>query len=329
MIINKVSIIIPVFNLENFILNCLKSCFNQSYKNLEVIIVNDGSEDKTLTVIENYINDKSIFNVYTIENSGAAYARDFGFKKSSGEYIFFLDGDDYIPNNAIDLLVKNAIKNGSDIVDGNYAFLINNKIIEKGQYTFDFLDDKQYLRLLIEKQRLYLCFKLIKRSLYKNVFIPSEITIGEDAIVIIQIISNSKLISKCNSIIYHYNRRDDSVTLKRKPKDLIALHHSNKWICNYLIENYDQTVSSYLVQKISLNDFLFYLNFLRITGKYRNDIRSLSFSLIKYKHPEHSVSTLNYIYLLLALISPSISSYFYRSNLLSYIYNKINFNEKL
>lgn len=99
----KFSIVIPVYNVEEYIDKCLNSVLNQTYKDFEVIIVNDGSPDNSIQIIDRYVKMDDRFKVYSKENGGLSAARNFGVKKVSGDYLIFLDSDDYIEK---DLLLK-------------------------------------------------------------------------------------------------------------------------------------------------------------------------------------------------------------------------------
>ena len=126
----KISLIIPVYNMEGFLDRCLKSVENQTYKDAEIIIVNDGSTDNSLEIIETYVARNKNFVCYTIENSGLGGARNFGLTKASGEYIVFLDSDDYISEDCLEKFLGAAEQNGSDIVVcNNYDVTEEGKII--------------------------------------------------------------------------------------------------------------------------------------------------------------------------------------------------------
>ncbi|MBR6533709.1 MAG: glycosyltransferase family 2 protein [Clostridia bacterium] len=112
----KVSLIIPVYNVEDFLDRCLKSVEQQTYKDAEVIIVNDGSTDNSYKIIDDYVARNSNFVTYKIENSGLGGARNFGLTKATGDYVVFLDSDDYIATDCLEKFIQCAEKNGSDIV---------------------------------------------------------------------------------------------------------------------------------------------------------------------------------------------------------------------
>ena len=118
----KVSIIVPIYNAEEYLPKCIDSLINQTYQNIEIILLNDGSTDNTQNIIASY-KDKRIIAINK-KNTGIADTRNEGIKKSTGEYIMFVDSDDYLELNSIELLIKKLEKDKSDIVMFNYQLII-------------------------------------------------------------------------------------------------------------------------------------------------------------------------------------------------------------
>lgn len=114
----KISVIVPVYNLDDYIIETLESIYQQTYPEFECIIVNDGSTDNSKEVIEEYIENKEKFKLISTENRGVSAARNEGLNYVTGEYIYFIDGDDTIPRNALTLLVGTAVQHKADIVIG-------------------------------------------------------------------------------------------------------------------------------------------------------------------------------------------------------------------
>ena len=112
----KVSVIVPVYNVENYIDKCLTSLINQTLKDIEIIIINDGSTDNSQIIINKYAKKYKRIKSYTQENKGQAAARNFGLTKSTAEYITFVDSDDYIENTMLEKLYNEIIKNDYDII---------------------------------------------------------------------------------------------------------------------------------------------------------------------------------------------------------------------
>jgi len=113
----KISIIIPVYNVEDFLPKCLDSVINQTYKNIEIIVINDETPDNSQRIIDEYIiNDNRIVSIIHKKNKGLGGARNTGINVATGDYIFFLDSDDWIENTAIETLIDEIKKNNSDII---------------------------------------------------------------------------------------------------------------------------------------------------------------------------------------------------------------------
>ena len=111
-----VSVVLPIYNVEKYLNRCVKSVVNQSYKNLEIILVDDGSPDNCPTLCEDWAKKDSRIKVVHKENAGLGYARNTGIENATGEYICFFDSDDYIALDAIEKAYSLAIKEKSDIV---------------------------------------------------------------------------------------------------------------------------------------------------------------------------------------------------------------------
>ncbi len=127
-----VSIIVPVYNGEKSIERCLRSIQNQSYSNIEVIIVNDGSTDHTERVIEKYAASDSRFLYIKKDNSGVSDSRNIGMRTAKGEYLQFVDGDDWLVKHATEEFVKMALTFGCDMVISDYYRVWGRRIMEKG-----------------------------------------------------------------------------------------------------------------------------------------------------------------------------------------------------
>lgn len=112
----KVSIVIPVYNVEKYLRRCLDSVFRQTYSDFEVVCINDGSTDSSLAILDEYRRMYDNLAVYTIPNGGQANARNLGVKKSQGEFICFLDSDDYIENTMLEVLVRTQQQDKCDMV---------------------------------------------------------------------------------------------------------------------------------------------------------------------------------------------------------------------
>lgn len=116
----KISVIVPVYNCEDYLEESIRSILNQTFNDIEVVCVDDGSTDNSLSILNKLSDDDSRLKVHTQENQGASVARNNALKKVSGDYIYFFDADDYLVADALEKAYNNAVNNNSDIVIFNY-----------------------------------------------------------------------------------------------------------------------------------------------------------------------------------------------------------------
>lgn len=231
---NKVSIIIPIYNAENTIERCLESVVNQEYKNIEIILVNDGSTDNTENVIKNNFQDKRI-KYYKQKNSGVSVARNYGISKATGEYIFFIDADDTIDKNVIKELVDNL--DDSKLVGTMYLFNKKDKCKNKKRYTkIELIND-----ILTGDILGVIWGYLFKTSIVKKIKFDKNTGFLEDTIFLINYLNNSdideiKFVD--NESYYNYMENPYSITANEKKtlKKCIDFNYSLNKI-NILTDN--------------------------------------------------------------------------------------------
>ena len=171
---SKVSIVVPIYKVEKYLRRCVDSIINQTYRNLEIILVDDGSPDKCGQIIDEYKEkDSRIISLHK-KNGGLSDARNYGMKYVTGEYIFFLDSDDYIKSETIETLINLSLKYQADIVQGGFYYKYENYllydefIIEK----FDFNDLLYFRYLFIAKEGWNL-----RNEIAHGVLIPEQYTV--------------------------------------------------------------------------------------------------------------------------------------------------------
>ncbi|MGL4992927.1 MAG: glycosyltransferase family 2 protein [Bacteroidales bacterium] len=215
----KVSIVIPIYNVENYIVKCLESCINQTYRDIEVICVNDGSPDNSGEIIEEYVKKDSRLLHLKKNNEGLCFARKSGVEIATGEYIFHLDGDDYLPPTAIDDLLSFALKDNLDIVKGNLDFVKEDSSL-LSVFSFKsegFLSMEEFISQMFLCKFWTLAGSLIKRSLYVNSIISyKEIVSGEDLISLLQLASYSSRLGFIDRNVYYYVKHDSSIMATRR-----------------------------------------------------------------------------------------------------------------
>lgn len=184
-----VSVVIPVYNAEKTLSSCLESVMNQTYANLEIIVVNDGSTDNSRTIIEDYAIEDSRIVVFEKENAGLVQARKSGIDIASGKYIQYLDSDDTLHEDAVSLLVDKAEKTQADIVVAPFVFCNDGKVQKSTFSAFVELSGRDYLKkILFEKAYWCVWSKFHLRSLYQNEIERPEISLGEDAVLSTQLL---------------------------------------------------------------------------------------------------------------------------------------------
>ncbi|MBO6271731.1 glycosyltransferase family 2 protein [bacterium] len=161
------SIIIPVFNAEKTISKCLNSILKQVYKNWECIIINDGSTDNSLAICKEYQNKDKRFKIFTTENKGVSAARNKGIKESTGEYICFVDADDTLNQNKLDICYKLSYLNDADIVYHSINVFVNNNFKTIWDNTYEGIIDIDNI-VNIQYYFSNVLTKLYKASLIKD-----------------------------------------------------------------------------------------------------------------------------------------------------------------
>lgn len=216
----KVSIIIPAYNVENYIDRCLRSACNQTYTNLQIVVVDDGSSDNTLKIIKEFssIDDRII--VLHKGNCGVSSARNMGLAIAEGEYITFLDSDDELESNAIEVLVSKIEETNADLVSYQFSrwnedgtrsvvpdFISGTFILNDEQDCFDFII-KELLPYHIPVEIV----KMYRRDIIidNHIFFPESCSIGEDFSFTIKYILNSKKIECIPDKLYRYSIRNNS-----------------------------------------------------------------------------------------------------------------------
>lgn len=209
----KISIIIPVYNVEKYIKICIESVINQTYKNLEILVINDGTKDKSFEIIESYLGDKRIKVINREKNSGIAVTRNIGISQATGEYIFFIDADDYLEINAIENLIEAL--NDEDIIGGNFFYydeIKKNKtenIIKNDENSL--MDSKKYF--FNQASEIVVWNKLYRRSfLIENNLKFTEGIIHEDEEFSFNCYISSSKVKYIDKITYNYRiNRENSI----------------------------------------------------------------------------------------------------------------------
>lgn len=211
----KVSVVIPAYNVDRFLKKCVESVLSQTLEPIEIICINDGSKDNSLDILRDF--EKENENILVIDqiNQGVSVARNKGIDSSSGEYIFFLDGDDYLDKHFFEYFYENAKNNNSDLVILNSFWNLASRVTD------------------IYHSALPTCSMFIKRSIlvdYPFIRYPKNIQPGEDGIFSHMLLMCTKNVTGEDKVIYHYvkHSEQDHVKTLKNPQSLID--SSKKWI---------------------------------------------------------------------------------------------------
>lgn len=224
----KVSVIIPVYNAEKYIAQCIESLSNQVFKECEFIFINDGSLDNSKQIIESFQKKDKRIKLINQANQGVSAARNSGLKAASGEYVGFVDADDYIEEDMYERLYTACMKGNydaaiSNVGDGNakhqmittYPFPVNNCLEQ------DYIQ-KHILPYFLKSDNLNtVCTKLYKMKIIKqtNLFFPEGIALGEDGLFNLYFMSSAHKITYLDYTGYHYREVSGSATRNTNEKD--------------------------------------------------------------------------------------------------------------
>ena len=278
-----ISIIVPAYNAEKYIKKCLDSLINQTKKELEFIIINDGSKDKTEEIIKSYTDSR--IKYYKNPNQGIGKTRNFGIEKATGKYLIFLDSDDFLEDDCCEKLFEKVEKDHLDIVicdfykeweDGrkeeiHTPFFENSSLKENPDIITEYLSPwaKIYKRELIEKNKI----RFVEDTKY------------EDAPFVIEALDRAKQIGKIEDCLFHYMIHENSETTVRDRRcfDILKIIKIIRAYCkdkDYLKEKMDwltvRIITNYTIQQRVQED-----------EKIQNDFIEEAFSYLEKEVPDY------------------------------------------
>ncbi|WP_294588175.1 glycosyltransferase family 2 protein [uncultured Bacteroides sp.] len=214
----KVSVVIPIYNVSKYIERCLLSVLNQTWQDLEIILVNDCTPDNSMEIVERVIASYSCAQYMKIlvheKNRGLSAARNTGIMEATGEYLYFLDSDDYIPERSIELLAKEAERNLSDFVIGNYEIAGNKRwapplSLDTGYYNGNAVIFSHYVH---DKWYVMAWNKLVNRVfLQQNNLYFQEGVVHEDDLWSFKLACTAQSMFTVNQITYYYYMQPNSI----------------------------------------------------------------------------------------------------------------------
>lgn len=221
-----ISVVIPVYNVEQYLPKCIESIMNQTYKNLEIILVNDGSTDGSQKICEEYKSIDNRIKIINKENGGLSDARNVGIDNSSGNYITFIDSDDYIDDDYVYTLYKSLISYNADMSIASHKIIYPKRIIDKATDEKFCANSKKVLEKILYDEGIDLSAwgKLYKKSLFNNIKFPKG-RLFEDSATTYRLIDESKKIAVNSKSVYNYVIRKNSISnemFSEKKMDLIT-----------------------------------------------------------------------------------------------------------
>ena len=221
---DKISIIVPVFNVEKYLSKCIESLVKQTYKNIEILLINDGSQDNSLNICKEWEKKDDRIKVFSQRNQGLSEARNTGIKNAKGNYICFVDSDDLVLSDFIEILYYLIKKYGCEIAQVNFIEKTDDEIekkinIEKQIFNEKILSSRDMIKGLTtndHKKNVIVCNKIYKKELFENLSFKNG-KIYEDEFFTWKVFMKCKKIAVSDKILYVYRIRKNSImNLQRK-----------------------------------------------------------------------------------------------------------------
>jgi len=207
-----ISILIPIYNVESYLPQCLDSIVQQTYKNLQIVLIDDGSQDHSLTICHDYATKDNRIEVYSQKNQGVAATRNHLLEKVKGDYVLFVDSDDWIEADMIENLVFLSKENDADfvmcdkIINDTKPSSLKQAVVklDPEQAIYDFLHHTYFVGSLWNK--------LFQSTLLYDMHFDDKISYSEDALFSWQVMKKAKNIVVTNKQLYHYRMNDASLS---------------------------------------------------------------------------------------------------------------------
>lgn len=240
----KVSVLIPVYKVEKYIQRCLKSVLEQTYKNLEVIVVDDASPDNSVLLLNVELQKypqriKQVKVIKHDRNLGLAQARNTALRAATGDYVFNIDSDDYLlENTAIESFVNIAVENNADIVEGDFVRIYSENVRVNETIKRNYEKKEKLIECIITKKNNFTVWnKLIKRDLYvlNDIYVPSGINYGEDYVTCPRLYYYAAKIAHLQSFTYGYNLENTTSFYANRTNwgNLYSMHDSNRFLYDF------------------------------------------------------------------------------------------------
>ena len=282
------SVIVPVYNVEKYLERCLKSILNQTYENMEILLIDDGSTDTSLKICNEYAKKDKRIRVIHQENKGLSATRNVGLDNMKGDYVSFVDSDDWINPNIYDLAIKNMEKSNADVLDFGCKKVMQYENMEKGkvdsysirEYRNDEILERYLYRGLTSKNAPFTMWrKIFKKEVFREIRLP-EGRINEDIITVFRVLMNCKLMLETDYLGYFYFQDNISLTrgkMKMRDFDLIT---SCEEVCE-LAKSKNKKIQKYARIKRARSDFSLLAKITYYGAEENVDVKTIVKKLVK------------------------------------------------
>ena len=288
----KISIVVPIYNVEKYLNKCIESIVNQTYSNLEILLIDDGSTDGSKEICDLWEKKDERIKVIHKENGGLSDARNKGIQLCRGKYISFIDSDDFISEYYIEYLFELLIKNGADIACCGLRTVLENMVFAKTKYRKKGLDKRSIIFNKKEglEEMLYSKYyntsanlKLYKIELFKEILFPKG-KIFEDMFTIYKVLVKANKIVYGFEKLYYYLIRETSITGSVDPSKRLVVIDAEHEILNYVKYNMPEVIPAveFKILESSINSLVKY-NLTIKSKKERLEIENLWKDIKKYR----------------------------------------------
>lgn len=322
-----ISVIIPVYNSEKYLNKCLTSILTQTYSNIEVIIINDGSNDNSLSICEKFKEKDNRIRIITQENKGVSYSRNRGIREALGDYIMFVDSDDFISNNYIELMYKETSQNNYEVCISGMTFCDENEKVIKTELYKNYNIELNFGEIIPSIiNTIYFCSScktLFKRDiiLKNKILFNNKLKFGEDFKFSFDALRNSKKTGYLSFAGYFYRENRNSST-QNKDIDVIkqylqdsldVLAYINTFTKNdTIIYNRMFSKLNLALRKVCVVDKITYKNFKKIYDDFESifnqkaKIKKVNIKMIDYETKVNKI--------LLYLLKKNRINLYYKTN---------------
>lgn len=297
-----VTIIIPIYNTKKYLRQCLKSVVSQTYANIEIIIINDASTDNSLAIIKKYMKYyPNIILINNDKNIGVSASRNIGLNLSKGDYIYFLDSDDYIQKNAIEKMVTLARKYNCSLVEASYKKVITNHTRKRKSISESILINVNENKDFIQNHLGMVWNKLYKKELIQNLRFPKNLRYEDNAFIYPLLTKTDKVVVT-TEVLYFYRIHLKSFMLKASliPNntimDLYKIANMIKRRCVQLgtYKKY-QDIIDYIIQEKTFDAMLQASTWIKISHRDKKKLITALYSYNKEHYNMPEIKKTNYI----------------------------------